>query len=215
MTNIIKQKQTEMSETATKPKKSKSGLIIIAILVAIFALPEIIAVSLQAMKWRPDTTTNHGDLIQPARAISDLQFQTIDNKTAKLSEFHRKWVMVYFADAVCDDACLKNLYLMRQVKTALGKEQERVQRVFVHTGEISPEKTKILQTEFAGMAILVGPKQTVDALSSQFILPNMLTLDTNRIYLIDPLGNLMMSYRDNPDGMRKDLVHLMKISWSG
>lgn len=215
MTNLIKQKQTEMSETPTKPKKSKSGLIIIAILIAIFALPEIIAVSLQMMKWRPDSTTNHGDLIQPARPISDLEFQTIDNKTEKFSSFHKKWVMVYFAEADCDDACVKNLYLMRQVKTALGKEQERVQRVFIQGGQISPEKTKILQTEFAGMSTLVGPKQNVDALSSQFILPNMLVLDTTRIYLIDPLGNLMMSYRDNPDGMRKDLVHLMKISWSG
>ena len=204
-----------MTETTTKPRKSKSGLIIVAVLIAIFALPEIIAVSLQAMKWRPDSTTNRGELIQPARSIEDLEFQTIDNKSVKFSEFRKKWIMVSFADSVCNDACLKNMYLMRQVQTALGKEQNRVQRIFVSRGQIAPEAQKVMLKEFSGMTILVGSQQNLAALSLQFTLPNMTAVDTQRIYLVDPLGNLMMSYRDNPNGMLKDMVHLMKISWSG
>ena len=204
-----------MTEITTKPRNSKSGLIIVAVLIAIFALPEIIAVSLQVMKWRPDSTTNRGDLIQPARAIEDLEFQTIDNKTVKFSELRKKWIMVSFADGVCNDACLKNMYLMRQVQTALGKEQNRVQRIFVSHEPIAPEAQKVMLKEFAGMTILVGSQLNVKALSLQFTLPNMTAVDAQRIYLVDPLGNLMMSYRDNPNGMLKDIVHLMKISWSG
>ena len=204
-----------MTETTTKPRKSKSGLIIVVALIAIFALPEIIAVSLQAMKWRPKSTTNRGELVQPPRAIKDFEFQTIDNKTVKFSEFRKKWIMVFFADSVCNDLCLKNIYLMRQVQTALGKEQDRVQRVFVPNGQIAPETLKIMLKEYPGMTVLAGSQQNVDALSLQFVLPGMTTVDTQRIYLVDPLGNLMMSYRDNPKGMLKDMVHLMKISWSG
>ena len=204
-----------MTETTTKPRKSKSGLIIVAVLIAIFALPEIIAVSLQAMKWRPDSTTNRGDLIEPARSIEDLEFLTIDNKAVKFSEFRKKWIMVSFADSDCNDACLKNMYLMRQVQAALGKQQNRVQRIFVSRGEIAPETQKVILKEFSGMTILIGPQQSLAALSLQFTLPKMTAVDTQRIYLVDPLGNLMMSYRDNPNGMLKDMVHLMKISWSG
>lgn len=204
-----------MTEITTKPRKSKSGLIIVAVLIAIFALPEIVAVSLQAIKWRPNSTTNRGELVQPARAIEDYELQTIDNKTVKFSAFQKKWVTVYFSGASCDDECIKNLYLMRQVQTALGKEQDRVQRIFVLSGQITPEISAVLLKEFPGMTILVAPKHIIDAMSLQFVLPGMTNVDTHRIYLVDPLGNLMMSYRNNPEGMLKDMIHLMKISWSG
>lgn len=204
-----------MTETTPKPRSSKSGLIILIVLVALFALPEIIAVGLQATKWRPKSTTNRGDLVQPARAIKDVDLQTIENKLVKFSNFRKKWTMVYFADAACDEVCVKNIYLMRQVHKGLGKEQGRFQSVFVAMGTVSAEELKEKLKDYPGMTIITGSRQNVDALTQQFILPGSKAIDFQRIYLVDPLGNLMMSYRDNPRGMLKDLVHLMKTSWTG
>lgn len=204
-----------MTETTPASRPSKSGIIILVILVALFVLPEIIAVGLQAIKWRPKTTTNQGELVLPARSIKDADFQTIDGKAVKFSDFRQKWTMIYFADAACDEACIKNIYLMRQVHKALGKEQERVQRIFVPTGTVSVDKLKDKMKDYPGMTVISGTRQNIDALAQQFILPGATTVDFQRIYLVDPLGNLMMSYSDNPNGMLKDITHLMKTSWAG
>ena len=65
------------------------------------------------------------------------------------------------------------------------------------------------------MTVISGTRQNIDALAQQFVLPGATAVDFQRIYLIDPLGNLMMSYRDDPSGMLKDMTHLMKTSWAG
>ena len=204
-----------MSESVPTPRKSRSGLIILVILIALFALPEIIAVGLQTIKWRPKSTSNRGDLVQPPRAISSQNLQTLDNKTLKFSDLQKKWTAVYFADAECDAICTKNLYTMRQVQTALGKEQGRLQRVFVPMGDVSADKLQEKLKEYPGMTVIAGPKSNVVVLTQQFILPGANVVDNQRIYLVDPMGNLMMTYRDNPGGMLKDLQHLMKTSWAG
>lgn len=204
-----------MTESTPKPRSSKSGIYILIILIAIFVLPEIIAVGLQAIKWRPKSTTNRGELVVPARMIKDADFKTIDDKDIKFSNFREKWTMVYFANADCDESCLKNLYIMRQVHKALGKEQGRCQRIFVPIGATSVDKLKPKLKDYSGMTVISGSRQNIDALAQQFILPGATTVDSQRIYLVDPLGNLMMTYHEDPSGMLKDLVHLMKTSWAG
>ena len=205
-----------MSEPTQKaPKKSKSGIIILVVLISIFALPEIIAVGLQAIKWRPKTTTNQGQLVQPTRAITNLDLEAMDKTEVKFSNFRQKWTVIYFADAECDDLCIKNLYIMRQVHKALGKEQARMHRIFVPLGEVSGDKLGNKIKDYPGMTVLTGPRQNIELLAQQFVLPNAKSVDPQRIYLVDPLGNLMMSYQDNPSGLLKDLRHLMKTSWAG
>lgn len=204
-----------MTETSPKPRPSRSGLIIMIVLVALFALPEIIVVGLQAVKWRPESTTNKGDLVQPARAIKDIVLLTIEDKPVKFSSFHEKWTMIYFADATCDEACVKNIYLMRQVHKALGKEQDRFQGVFVAVGTASAGQLQAKLKDYPGLTIISGSRQNVDTLAQQFVLPGNKVVDYQRLYLVDPMGNLMMSYRDNPSGLLKDLIHLMKISSTG
>ena len=204
-----------MTETSKNPRTSKSGLIILIVLVALFALPEIIAVGLQASKWRPKSTTNKGELVQPARAIKDIDLLTIEDKPVKFSSFHQKWTMIYFADAACNEACVKNIYLMRQVHKALGKEHGRFQGVFVVIGSAPAGQLQEKLKDYPGLTIISGPRKNVDALAQQFVLPGSKTIDLERLYLVDPMGNLMMSYRDNPRGMLKDLIHLMKISSTG
>ena len=204
-----------MTEEKKEKGGSKSGWIIVAVLIAIFALPEIIAVSLQAMKWRPDSTTNRGELVQPARPIRETTLTTLENKSIKFSDLKGKWTMVHFSDAACNETCIKNLYFMRQVKTALGKEQERVQRVFVLLSETERAVLEDKIKDYPGMTVIVGTRENIQELAGQFAVQAATTADPNRIYLVDPLGNLMMTYIDNPSGMIKDLTHLMKTSWSG
>lgn len=204
-----------MNENSIKPKSSKSGMWIIIALIALFAMPEIVGVGLKVMNWRPKSSTNRGELVQPARPIVDADFRTIDEKAVKFSDFKSKWVMIHFSDSKCTEICIKNLYYMRQVMLALGKEKGRIQRVFVVTDTTVTDALKSKLKDLPDMTTIIGPKKTVAELERQFTLSSATGVDTGRIYLVDPLGNLMMTYRDDPSGMLKDLTHLMKISWSG
>ena len=179
-----------MTETSPKSKSSKSGIIILLILVALFALPEIVVVGLKVVKWRPNTTTNQGELVVPARAINNLDLQTLDGKAVKFNDFHQKWTMIYFANAACDELCLKNLYQMRQVYIALGKEQDRCQRIFVLTSIAPIDQLKDKLKDYPGMTVITGTVQNIEAFSQQFIMPGAKTVDSQRIHLVDPLGNL-------------------------
>ena len=205
---------SKMNEPAKEKKKSKSGLILIGILVALFALPEIIAVTLRIIEWRPESSSNKGDLVVPARPISDVKLKTIDGEVLTIASLKGKWVMVYFSNSDCDDPCKQNVYAMRQVQTALGKEKGRVQRLLVLSGKSTIDTLKAKIKDYAGMYTVVD-QENIEALTQQFLLNNASSVATDRIYLIDPLGNLMMTYKDDPRGILKDLIHLMKISWSG
>jgi hypothetical protein len=69
-----------------------------------------------------------------------------------------------------------------------------------------------------GMHVIVGPPEAVTELARQFTLPAGSPLDNlNRIYVVDPLGNFMMSYPADadPNGIRKDLARLLRASRIG
>ena len=68
------------------------------------------------------------------------------------------------------------------------------------------------------MHVIAGPPPAVAELARQFTLPAGSPLDDpDRIYVVDPLGNLMMSYPAgaDPNGIRKDLARLLRVSRIG
>jgi len=121
--------------------------------------------------------------------------------------------MVLVSGKECDKSCRDNLHGMRQLHASLAKEIDRMQRVWLIAGRPSPAEVEALQQEYPDLVILVE----AGALTGQFDLPNMTAADSGRIYLVDPLGHLIMSYpqNSNPYGMRKDLMRLLTYSWAG
>ncbi|HEY8553878.1 MAG TPA: cytochrome C oxidase subunit I, partial [Burkholderiales bacterium] len=111
-----------------------------------------------------------------------------------------------------------NLYKMRQVTLAQGTEAHRVRRVFVLTDSRELEGLRALLAEHPGLRVLRGSDEAVRALAAQFALPAGNPLDgADRLYLVDPLGNLMMSYPADADprGINKDLKLLLRASQVG
>jgi hypothetical protein len=82
---------------------------------------------------------------------------------------------------------------------------------------ISAEQRSELQEHFPGQVIVALGDQGAMALLETFELDAKQPLDAGRIYLVDPLGHLMMSYEpgDEPRGMIKDLERLLKYSGLG
>ena len=197
------------------PSGARRKLLLLA---ALFVLPMLVAYALYYSGWRPETVHPHGELVQPARPVADAALVLLDGKPIRFSELRGKWTLVTFSAAECLKPCERNLTKMRQVIAAQGKEANRLQSVLVVTDGKALDWLRYAIQDYPGMRAVVGPPEAVDALAREFTLPAGGPLDNlNRVYLMDPLGNFMMSYPADadPTGMRKDLARLLRISQIG
>lgn len=190
---------------------------VLVMLMLLFVLPVVLATLLYLTGWRPSSSGNHGELIQPARQIEDGVLQTLDGKPARFSELRGKWIMVHFGSSSCPDECMKNIYTMRQVHAAQAKEIGRVQRVFVATDRGAAEKLKAKLADYPEMRVWTGEKKALAELLQSFGIDAGQAAQQQGIYLVDPLGNLIMRYPPgtDPSGMLKDMTRLLKYSWVG
>ncbi|HEX7043154.1 MAG TPA: SCO family protein [Burkholderiales bacterium] len=199
--------------------RRRRGRWVIVALAALFFAGFIVAFVLVQSGWRPSATKNYGELVQPPRPLHAADGLTdLAGAAADAGLFQGKWTFVYFGPAACGEVCRDNLYKMRQVTLAQGTEAYRVQRVFVLTDARELEGLRALLAAHPGLRVLHGPDAAVRALAAQFALPGANPLDgSNRLYLVDPLGNLMMSYPAgaDPRGINKDLKLLLRASQVG
>lgn len=159
--------------------------------------------------------SNHGDLIIPARPLPDLDlFDPL--KQERTGKLHGKWSFLYIAEEGCDLPCMKNLYRMRQIRWTAGKDDHRVQRVLLVTGKDYPPSEVF--NEYEGQWLVKKEIIDIDSLLTNFRLTEEDQPEKmQRLYIIDPLGNLMMSYPPSaePRGIIKDLKKLLKTSKIG
>jgi hypothetical protein len=150
--------------------------------------------------WRPVRHTNHGQLIVPVVPLP---------ASAQLTG---KWslVVVGTGESGCNVDCRGALIYARQTWLSLGKLLPRVQRVLL-AGEGCCD-TAYLQHVHAGLATVPAAGADSAALRRAFPAPQ-----DHFIFVVDPLGNLMMRYdvRENPRGLREDLKTLLELSHIG
>lgn len=179
--------------------------------IAVCAAP-MIASYLTYYVIKPQGRTNYGALLDPRNSpMPQLGATTLDGKPLGLEAYKGKWIMLYVGGADCEDACKKRLHDMRQLRLAQGKEMERVERVWLVIDE-KPVETLILR-EYDDMRMLrVRP----DALKA-WLPAEAGTTAADHMYLIDPLGNLMMRFPmdADPNKVKKDLSKLLRASSIG
>jgi len=166
--------------------------------------------------WRPDHTTNHGTLVVPLRPLDLMQPLFATDGSPFPAEYLRgKWTLVYIGGSSCAAPCTENLYKIRQVRLAQGENMGRVQRLFLFTDGDNPLPAAL--DDHPKMDVAILSRQTGKTFLSQFIVDNTGPSKAERIYVVDPLGNLMMYYHPDaePSGMLKDLRRLLKVSSIG
>ncbi|MFV1982328.1 MAG: SCO family protein [Thiohalomonadales bacterium] len=168
--------------------------------------------------WRPWDTKNNGDLIIPARPIADLSMKTLDGKKFTIKEMVGKWVMVYIGKTGCDELCKINLYNIRQTRLGQKGEHNRIERLYIMLGDTPTASLKNTLNDNQGMKVVIVDDKALPKLLNSFKIENEAAADTtNRVYLVDPIGNLMMKYEQgfDPRGLAKDLELLLKVSLVG
>lgn len=164
------------------------------------------------------TTKNFGELIAPAKPVQDFEFTAQDKKPFKLSSLRGKWVLTYVGLSSCDDKCKTSLYNMRQARLGQRGEHKRIERVYISLDGNQVDLPQAFKKDHSGVNFIVADKSAVSNILQLFDS----SLEDVRagkygLYIIDPLGNLMMRYPDGfqPKGLAKDLELLLKASQIG
>ncbi len=191
-------------------ERKTSGRLQLMLIGAVFLGPMFLA----WLIYDPDATreatssTAHGELIAPVKLVPDANLRV--PREEQDSPYPGRWTFVHVGSGTCDDTCEKSLYKTRQIRKALGKEDRRVQRVFFLTDN-SPLNTAIAE-HHPGLQVIASS----ETLTGEFIAAIEL-YDTQDIFLIDPLGNLIMRFEPST-GMKdifKDLKKLLTASQIG
>ena len=183
--------------------KSKNNITLWLILCVCLA-PFVLALLL-FMFWRPDSLINNGELLQPARLNIYLENDN-DSLDSLLSTNRGRWLLLMIDESRCADDCKKKLYWLRQLRLAQGREMDRIERVWLINDQKSPDPA-LIDGHQGIITLNVIPKNT-----SQ--IDNQEVLSADYIYLVDPIGNLMMRFAINGDPalLKKDIKKLLKAS---
>lgn len=178
---------------------------------AICAAP-VIASYLTYYVIKPEGRTNYGTLLDPrAYPMPPLGSTSLDGQPATLDAYKGKWIMLQVNGADCTQTCKTKLYDMRQLRLTQGKDMDRIERVWLVTDK-EPLEIFVLR-EYDGTHVL-----RVDPAALKAWLPaEEGTTPADHLYMIDPLGNLMMRFPKDADAnkIKRDLGKLLKASRIG
>ena len=201
----------EANPSKPEPKQRKRGRWMLWLVLLVCASP-MIASYFTYYVIKPEKRNNYGTLIdQRAHPIPAMATTTLDGKPAALEQFKGKWIMLMAAPGACDEACHKQLFAMRQLRTMQGKEMERIERVWLITDR-EPLDTMVIR-EYDGTHMLRADAQAI----ASWLPADPGTSVSDHIYMIDPLGHLMMRFPKDPEPRKvhKDINKLLKASSVG
>ena len=175
-------------------------------IMGLFALP-IVGSTIAYKYFRPAASANYGELLLPPAQVTSAQFVRAGGGAFRFGELRGKWVLIASDSGACPASCEAKLTLMRQVRLMLGRNAERVVRVFVADdthplapAALAPYEGTVAITPLSGTALPTAPVN-----------------DRAAFYLVDPHGNVMMRFpaAADPRRMHKDLERLLKASQIG
>ena len=204
MSEVKQNKQVEQVQLKGRSKKT------FYLLALVFVLPFTLAATLHLLNLKP-SGKSYGNLVQPPKSLTIPLLHDVQGKQFKPQQWQKIWSVVALDDGLCAEPCQAQVHMLKQVHTSLNKEIKRVQRVLLVPAEMKPEVFNTLQKQYPDLIILAAADEVTAKFAAEFKVANA------SVYLVDPLGNLMMSYPNkfDPKGLRSDLSRLLKNSWAG
>lgn len=155
----------------------------------------------------------YGSLIQPTVAMPDLAANDLQGASVPLRSLKGQWLLIVVGPAACDAGCEQRLFVQRQLREMLGRERERIDKVWLITDE-APLKPQLQQALTAAPAAIVL-RVRADAVRA-WLKPDAGRSLEQHLYLVDPMGEWMMRMPVAPDPskVKHDLERLLRAAAS-
>lgn len=162
---------------------------------------------------RPEGRRVYGELIDPQRPLPALPATAPDGRAVPLRSLHGQWLLVAVADAACDALCERQLYLQRQLRESLGREKDRLDRVWLVSDD-APIPAR-LDNGLRGATVLRVPADRL----AEWLAPVAGHALAEHFFVVDPQGNWMMRFPARMDAegagrAKRDLERLLRASSS-
>ncbi|CAA9891772.1 conserved hypothetical protein [Candidatus Methylobacter favarea] len=159
--------------------------------------------------------TNKGQLITPPVPTERNDLTGFDQFSAdNMAELFGHWLIVnVITDTDCNDKCQEAIYKTRQLQLMMSKDLTRTRRIVLIFKEVDPE---IADHWWPEDRFLLKVKPS-DALVEKITEIRQGAIPDGMLFLMDPLGNLMMQYESgfDPYKVKSDLTHLLRVSQIG
>lgn len=193
-------------------RRTRSGRWKMLLVVLVCAAP-VVASYFMYYVVRPDGRRVFGELVQPQRPLPDLVAAGPQDRPVNLRSLKGQWLLLSVGDGACDAACERNLYLQRQLRETLGKEKDRVDWVWLVTGQAPIAEA--LRPALKDATVL----RVDGAQLSQWLAPAQGQALGDHLYVVDPMGNWMMRLPPHLDAAgaakaKRDLDRLLRASAS-
>jgi len=192
-------------------RRTRSGRLKMMLVLAVCAAP-VIASYVTYFLIRPEGRTNYSELIEPIRPIpsglplSDLQGNPVMAQTLK-----GQWLLVVVSGGACDGVCEKQLWVQRQLRETLGRDKERVDKIWLISDADAP-RPEVLKgvTTNTDATVLRVPAPAL----SVWLHPAQGHVLEDHMYIVDPLGNWMMRAPADaePAKLKRDIEKLLHAS---
>lgn len=194
----------------------QSNLLTLVAIAIIFVAPIATSYYLNAIGWQSDKTRNRGHLLPSPVPMADKAFTLADNSILSLKTLKHTWALLYVGGQSCDQQCLKRIDELKRVHIALGKNQKRVQLLYLDSSASAAMAGRLKENN-PGFKVLNNPKASVLSWKTQLDGVTTGMSATGMIFIIDPLGNIIMYYLPDEDaiGIRKDMGRLLHVSRVG
>lgn len=198
-------------EMAAERQRTAAGRLRMLLVLAVCAAPVVASYFLYFVVRPQWGSTAYGTLIQPTVTIPDVRARALDGRELPLRSLKGQWLLVAVGGAACDEPCQKRLYAQRQLREMLGKDRERLDKVWLVTDD-APLEPRLQQALAAGVPVQV---LRVDAAAvAAWLKPEAGHALADHLYIVDPMGEWMMRVPASfdPAKVKRDLERLLRAS---
>lgn len=198
------------AQAAASPKRTRMGRLKMIAVLLVCAAP-VIASYFTYYVVRPQTRTNYGELVEPQALPAELGLRDEAGRAVASASLKQQWLLIAVGPGGCDAVCEKHLYWQRQIRETLGRDKDRVDRVWL-IDDGQPMRPA-LAAAMAGATVLQADRGVLAA----WLKPAAGHALEEHFYLVDPQGHWMMRFPAQADArkVQKDLMRLLRAanSW--
>jgi hypothetical protein len=152
-------------------------------------------------------------IIQPSVSMPDLVAKDPDGRDTALGSLKGQWLLVVVAAGSCGGACEQRLFMQRQLRETMGRERDRIDKVWLIPDEtpIRPELRRAIEAAPPVRAMRISRRAL-----EQWLRPGEGRSLEDHLYIVDPMGEWMMRSPVDPEPakLKRDMERLLRASAS-